>query len=284
MICPHCGKEHAGRAKTCPTTGKLIVMSTESGSPLSQPFQGAALKMGMKSLPKATPPSVDKSVLPMMITCPWCGEQHPARALFCPKTSKALPEPPLSGISLWDSSPPPLAAETVPEQGGMVDAALPELIDTLQGQAQSNVLEAAGKLATRGDSVELLPEDDETESETPLVTTGGEGTQPDGQPAHRLRDEEPFSYPDMDDLATAARIRLNLRSERGFFPQLPPSVTRWLIFLMALVFLLLVGQVWSILRIIELENIVQENQMLIERFQQILTELMVTVQSLQMSP
>lgn len=281
MICPHCGKEHAGRAKTCPTTGKLIVMSADA---LSEPQPEAVLKAGTKPPSKVVSLGVDKSALPMMVTCPWCGEQHPARALFCPKTSKALPEPPLSGISFEVSSPLPLPAETALEQEAVVDAVLSELIDTLQGQAQSDALEAPGLPVAQGDSAELVPEDGEIESETPLAAIGGERTQPDGQSAHRLRDEAPFSYPDMDDLATAARIRLNLRSERGVFSQLPPPVARWLIFLMVLVFLLLVGQVWSILRIIELENIVRENQMLIERFQQILTELMVTVQSLQMSP
>ncbi|NPV86113.1 MAG: hypothetical protein HPY45_08905 [Anaerolineae bacterium] len=282
MICPHCGKEHAGRARTCPTTGKLIVISAESGSALSEPLQEAERKAGMKPLSRVKPSGVDKPALPMMITCPWCGEQHPARALFCPKTSKALPEPPFSGVSFEASSP--LPAETTLEQEAVVDAVLSELIDTLHGQAQSDAPETPDLLAAQDDSIELLPEDDGTETETPLAVAGGEEMQPEGQAAPRLRDEAPFSYPDMDDLATAARIRLNLRSERGFFSQLPPSIARWLIFLMVLVFLLLVAQVWSILRIIELENIVRGNQMLIERFQQILTELMVTVQSLQMSP
>jgi len=284
MICPHCGKEHAGRAKTCPTTGRLIVMPAGSGPALSESLQEDALKAGAKPISKVESVDVDKAALPAMITCPWCGERHPARALFCPKTSKALPDPPLSGISFETSLPSPSAAETALEREAAVDTVMSELIDTLHVQAQTDALEAPDLPVAQVDSVEFLPEDSGAEPETPLTAEREEGAQPDGRASHRLRDEASFSYPDMDDLATAARIRLNLRSERGFFSHLSPPVARWLIFLFILVFLLLAMQVWSILRIIELENAVRENQMLIERFQQILTELMVTVQSLQISP
>jgi predicted RNA-binding Zn-ribbon protein involved in translation (DUF1610 family) len=288
MICPHCGKEHAGRAASCPITGKPILAPAE----ITVPVMGAVeVGQDVSSSGKTGDifPSISESVasaqltVPATITCPWCGKEHPARALFCPATNKAMPDRPLSGPSRLPS-PIPGVKFSSEEQRRVVE--IPVTVETGVHEGSAPLVEP---------TIEDLQVTPEASSAVILTENGIDPEKNTHENQKPTSEAEPrktphshtemlFPQPDMDDLATAARVRMSLRNERGFFSQIPRPAARLFVIMAVLVVLLVIAQGWSILRIIQLETILQENNILIKQFQQIVTDLMVKVQSLPLAP